>query len=1003
SSGSRRRDPTARRRRTRRTRSTKETPSRSEEAAASAPGSAGDALKNNIPEIAPNYSSEFVPRKNVTNAPSQADTLNGKIDSNSLPANPDTIATMCDENSTTVDATPPSVTYARQPDQPAAGMAERRGSCVKPCGHGTVAIAPYVPLIGSKRENAGTPPSSPVAELKRPFRISQLNAIQEKASPADADRDREEAVNGTKDDRNTVTASMKLHVNLPNGSAAKKPAENGVEKNEGTKNLINQEAKFQSQLNDLSKQLSVRDAEASKLRFQMEELQRDVFAKSAGMDRLQSELNAANKECETIRQRIRQLENELENYRTKHVQLTDQLSNKSELFSNYEKETTAKIEELEGTVKELREKIEDLEQQLASLQEEKDKLNERHAQLIVEREEEKKKVADTIEHAVKQKEEIEKKWKEDFEKLRTINILKEQQLLDDFEWKLREVQQTCKKRLEDKDKVVEEKLQEAYKEAEQKMKETEDLMEKVEDLKSYAIEVEQLRDITISQDRTLKVLLEQQEQMKSAEESLKSETKKLRTLIDMEKENLQHIQRVHHQDLLDKERNLRQVLDEKRTEIAMYWEERLLHECGRLKTELEQIHNEEKWMAMESVRKRKDEDFQKAQKEWEQKLRDCMKEVGQLIVASLKKSLVQKDEYYREEIVRQQTTTDRDIMELRRLMDKIDMSHHNKYEKVLLEHETELEKINEEHEKKLKEVENCWHEEVNLLRSTLETVKEQMEKESQQKIEMLIQQHRNELGEAIQLLEEEYVTKYKTLEEQFYTQQKSHSLREIELLKTIDSLKNELESKESTIDDLQNNIDTLEGGVQVLNQEIFQQGEDIVKSRREADQKIRGLQDAIAKLQAEQEKEREAYRLKYMSSQKQAQESIDHLQRKCTCLTKLFEEVRQRYERRESRQEDLNTISDLKQVIAEQEKDLACINEEKRYFQMRLMALEKHLDENASAEEEEFEDAHALPIKHENTLQEPLPPDFCSGTSGPPSNPQSAPISIPPTILECDE
>lgn len=51
------------------------------------------------------------------------------------------------------------------------------------------------------------------------------------------------------------------------------------------KNLINQEAKFQSQLNDLSKQLSVRDAEANKLRFQMEELQRDVFAKSAGIDR----------------------------------------------------------------------------------------------------------------------------------------------------------------------------------------------------------------------------------------------------------------------------------------------------------------------------------------------------------------------------------------------------------------------------------------------------------------------------------------------------------------------------------------------------------------------------------------------------------------------------------------------------------------------------------------------------------------------------------------------
>lgn len=179
------------------------------------------------------------------------------------------------------------------------------------------------------------------------------------------------------------------------------------------------------------------------------------------------------------------------------------------------------------------------------------------------------------------------------------------------------------------------------------------------------------------------------------------------------------------------------------------------------------------------------------------------------------------------------------------------------------------EQINEENEKKLKDVEVYWQNQVSTLRATVELVKEQMEKESQQKIEMLIQQHRTELGtdmnlyvsktvlnkyflldaqwenliqqkgEAIQLLEEEYVTKYKTLEEQFYTQQKSHSVREVELLKTIDSLKNELQSKESTIDDLQNNVETLEGGVQVLNQELAQNAADLAKTRREADQKIR--------------------------------------------------------------------------------------------------------------------------------------------------------------------
>lgn len=49
----------------------------------------------------------------------------------------------------------------------------------------------------------------------------------------------------------------------------------------------------------------------------------------------------------------------------------------------------------------------------------------------------------------------------------------------------------------------------------------------------------------------------------------------------------------------------------------------------------------------------------------------------------------------------------------------------------------------------------------------------------------------------------------------------------------------------------------------------------------------RSLQDTVAKLVEQQEKERESYRLKFMENHKQSQETIDHLQRKCQCLTKL--------------------------------------------------------------------------------------------------------------------
>ncbi|XP_030758970.1 protein FAM184A isoform X2 [Sitophilus oryzae] len=771
--------------------------------------------KNNqpsIPELAPEIDAIPLP-KNVVNA---AKTIGSEVATFSEKNNDQNESKMGDP-------------YAHGLKVPESRLTERRGSCVKPCGHGTTAIAPRVPIQTAPKKEVNSVPSSPVMEVRKTMKFT-VNAIEENCK-AEA----QEEPHG----KNEILENGTLHGQTSDNISSDDLI--GLDK----KNLINQEAKFQSQLNDLSKQLSIRDAEATKLRFQMEELQRDVFAKSAGMDRLQAELNAATKEADLIRQKIHHLETELENYRRRNADLAEEIQQQKDAYSNYELETQSKINELEGVIKNLRIRIETLENQIHELQTEKDQLQVKHAELQTQRDEERKKLAETLDATSKQKEEIERKWKEDFEKLRTVNILKEQELLDDFEWKLREVQQVCKKKLDDKDKTIEEKLQEAYKDAQKKMSEAESMLEQVEILKSYEIEVQQLRGRTTEQERTLQQMRDQQAQMVEAEASLKHETKRLLNLIELEKENLQHMQRIHRQEILDKERKLKETLNQKRTEIAMYWEEKLLHECGRLKDELEQIHDEEKYNAMEAVRKEKEEEYKKRQNEWEQKLRDCLKEIQYL-----KKALDEKDEYYHDELISVRSKTDRDIMELRRLMDKIDMTHHDNYDKLVDQHEMEIEQLNYEHEKQIRLLEESWRNKVGDVSANLEEVKQQMEKENSQKIEMLIQQHRVELDsqwqnlvhqkeEAAQLIEKEYAAKCQALEEQFYTQQNSHGSREVELLKTIDSLKNELESKASALDDLQSNIDTLEGGVQVLNQEVAQQTAYANKVKNEADQKIR--------------------------------------------------------------------------------------------------------------------------------------------------------------------
>lgn len=226
----------------------------------------------------------------------------------------------------------------------------------------------------------------------------------------------------------------------------------------------------------------------------------------------------------------------------------------------------------------------------------------------------------------------------------------------------------------------------------------------IESLKVYQVEAEQLRGVTKEQQEAINLMKEQQEQMKTVEDSLKAESKKLRKMVDLEKENLLHMQLCHNREIQDRERKLQITLNQKRTEIAMYWEERLLHEIGRLKTELEQLYLEEKYHAINVVKQEKEDEFGVAKKNWDRKIEECLREVRLwlLIVINwylwkrfeqitlLKRNLEEKEKHYQREIIGLQTKTDLDILELRRIMDKIDMSHHDRFENLVKQHEDEI-------------------------------------------------------------------------------------------------------------------------------------------------------------------------------------------------------------------------------------------------------------------------------------------------------------------------
>jgi len=212
---------------------------------------------------------------------------------------------------------------------------------------------------------------------------------------------------------------------------------------------------------------------------------------------------------------------------------------------------------------------------------------------------------------------------------------REAQLLADLEWKLREVEQANKKRIEEKDRTVKELLGR--------------VAQRDEELVKSKAETEQLRALNIEQQRTLRVNTRDHEQLQVNEKVLKEEVSRLRMLVT------------------EKDRESKTKLEQQREQLACEWEAKLREELLRLRNELQQTHDEERVKTLASQRR-----------EYEEQLA--------VLTARAKNA----ENQLNREVERLQTNTDRDIFELRRQLDKTDMAYQEQLEAMADKHEKEI-------------------------------------------------------------------------------------------------------------------------------------------------------------------------------------------------------------------------------------------------------------------------------------------------------------------------
>lgn len=168
------------------------------------------------------------------------------------------------------------------------------------------------------------------------------------------------------------------------------------------------------------------------------------------------------------------------------------------------RETVAKLQKMQSLAS-------NLNVQLAQASHDTEKIRQERDEVLDKLAAQEKLVRDILQTATEEREQIVAKWKHDFEQLRNVNSDREEHLMEDCEWKLRQMMKQCKEKIE---KAEVEKL--SLKDQAQHDRQTiRSQREEIKNLKDYEREVKQLRGFTTEQKDSIASMLRRIDDLKA--------------------------------------------------------------------------------------------------------------------------------------------------------------------------------------------------------------------------------------------------------------------------------------------------------------------------------------------------------------------------------------------------------------------------------------------------------------------------------------------------------
>ncbi|XP_049319966.1 protein FAM184A isoform X2 [Astyanax mexicanus] len=428
----------------------------------------------------------------------------------------------------------------------------------------------------------------------------------------------------------------------------------------------------------------------------------------------------------------------------------------------------------------------------------------------------------------------------------------------------------------------------------------------------------------------------------------------------------------------------KQKMDKITEELDNKWTDALRAELKSLKEELTDEHEADKQAVLTQLSQQRDLELMAARESWQRKVEDLLEQISllkqslelqlsqsQAALKQLQAQFAQEREHLAQELQevalqhqrRERHLQDAHCCTLQDLEDARQEELRELEDRLKLEQREELHALREAHRQTLEILRQQSDQELQTLRFELEdegkamlaSLRSELNHLHATAIEHLRQVHmqentaaKRELDNTLERCEQHLLLRFISLITDLAdtshpppsvpTPVQTTVTQEQDLLGRISDLHQEVSCRKNRIADLDHEIHSLNETISTLTKELELKGKEVLRIRSEANLQIRAHEQDLSKRHEREMGEMNASHNRethiMLSDFNKAQELLKD---KISALQILLEGTEEKFRNRESRPEDLQTIAELREMVAERESLVKKLVDDKKFYQLELV------------------------------------------------------------------